>query len=244
MANPQPTALSWEDIQTMLANMGVTGTDPTLLTQFINDSRTAIEAEREWQVLKKYDTSLQWLTSDTFQTAHAIPAGFGRWCEENPIQVWDGNTTNPTVLPITIIPYDEQLWNYSTQYTAAVDYSTMNLYFMGTAGQTWTVVLSYIQENGDIVQKSSNGNVATQWVGFPARFHRYLPLDVASRIRLGVSYDDLAARNADDNAVAAARIKQSMQKWDAGLIRTQLKNRDYLPEGSTMFISRRINITP
>lgn len=247
MANPLPTALTWENIQTMVSAMlNGQSIDSTLLTQYLSDSRMDIEEGRDWNVLRKYDTSLTWSPSDTFQTPHALPTDFMRWVEENPIQVWDGNVSNPTVLPITIIPYDEQLWSYSTQFTAAVDYVGMNLYFMGTADRTWTVILTYIKDNGDIVQQTISGGVTTtySWGGFPARFHKYLPYDVTARFRLGVSYDDLAARNADQNFKDAQRVRRNMERWDANLTRSLLKNRDYLPQDYPVFVSRKINITP
>lgn len=245
MANPLASALSWESIQTMVSTMlNGQSVDQTLLTQYIADSRVDIEQDREWNVLRKYDTSLTWTPGDTFQTAKAIPADFGRWVEENPIQVWDGDTTNPTILPVTVIPYNEQLWSYSTQFTAAVDYTTMNLYFMGKADKTWTVILTYIKDNGDIVPLSQNNDVATSWLGFPARFHKYLPYDVTARFRLGVSYDDLAARNADQNFKDAQMVKAAMRKWDANITRTLLKNRDYLPSDFPVFVQRKINIYP
>lgn len=244
MANPLPTALTWENIQTLVSAMLNGGSvDATLLTQYLSDSRTDIEQEREWNVLRKYDTSLSWLTTDTFQTAHPLPAGFGRWVEENPIQVWNGDSINPIVLPVTIIPYGQQLWSYSTEFTAAVDYSTMNIYFMGQAGQNWTVVLTYIQDNGDIVQQTTVNGVTTSysWAAFPARFHKFLAFDVTARFRLGVSYDDLAARNADQNFKDAQRIKRSMEKWDANLTRSLIRDKDYLPFNEPMFVNHRIN---
>ncbi len=250
MANPAVAPLSWEDYYTLVC--GTNGLlngqtiDQTVFTQMLSESRTDVESMREWNVLRAYDTSITWLAGDTYQTAHsmanlAIP--FGRWVEENPIQVWDGNTVNPTILPVTIIPYDERLWSYSTPYTAALDYSTMNLYFMGKGGQNWTVILSYVGDYGDIVSKTSNNNVSTFWIGFPARFQKYLAFDVAARYRLGISYDDLAARNADDNGAVSQRQLLAMTRWDANINRTKLKDRDYLPSNVPQFVSHKINIT-
>lgn len=248
--NPVVAPMAWEDHYSLVC--GTNGIlngqtiDQTVFTQMLSEARTNVESLREWEVLRAVDTSLQWSTGDTWQTAHsmanlAIP--FGRWTEDLPIQVWDGNVTNPTILPVTIIPFDEIRWSYSTPYTAAIDYSTMTLYFCGSAGQNWTVILSYVGDYGDIVAKTANNNVATYWTGFNARYHKYLSFDLAARYRLGISYDDLAARNADDNGGVALRMLQAMTRVDARLKRTRLRDRDYASTNEPIFISHKINIT-
>lgn len=245
MSNPQPSVLAWEDLQTMVSNLtnGESGSlDPTLFTQLINDARSDAEIARDWQVLTQYDTSLTWSPGDTFQTGKSLPANFFRWIEDTPVQVWDGNVQNPTVEPISLIPYRENLWNYSTQFVAAVDYTTNKIYFMGTADRAWTVVLSFIIENGDIVQKS--GSTSYSWVGFPAQFHKFLAYDAASRFRLGVNYDDLSARNAEDNQIVAQRIMRRMARWDADLIKSWLRQRDYFGEDQPTFRNRTIQGYP
>lgn len=245
MANPLPTAMTWEDHQTMISTiLNGQSVDQTLLTQMLNEARTGREGERDWFVLQNVDQSLTWSPGDTWQTSKAIPTNFKKWIERNPIQVWDGSTANPTVIPIKIIPFEDRLYHYSDNYIAAIDYANNLLYMMGKADKQYTLVLTYMKENGDIVPIASNNNVATSWMGIPARFHKILSYDVAAMYRLGVSWDELAASNAQNNDFRAQNLMKAMRKWDADLSRASIRNQDYYPIDYPSYTLHKINIWP
>lgn len=242
MANPLPTGMTWEQLYAMCSSLmrGFT-IDPSLFTQVLNDIRTDIESEREYRVLVAQDKSQFWTPGDTWQTPKTMPANFGRWRENNPAQLWDGNP-NPGSLvePINIIPYEDLLWYNSDSYTMAVDYANNQFYFGGNTQQQYIVVLSYVADFGDILQKS--GATSYTWQNFPARFHKRLAYETVNSYRLGVSYDELGAANAERNAESASAMQKAMRKWDANLQRVNIRNMDFYPTDFPNFVNRHINM--
>lgn len=234
--------MTWEQMYTMTSNLlRGQSIDPVLFTQMLNHARMNREQEREWLILVKLDRSQMWNPGDTWQTAKVLPTDFGRWRERTPMTLWDGNQ-NPGSLvePVNFIPYEDLIWFNTDSYAVAVDYANLEFFFAGTTTQPFIVQQNYIADFGDIVQEVDG--VSSTWLKFPARFDPILPYDVASMFRLGVDYDDLAARNADGNNQQAEMIMASMRKWDANLQRSNIKDMDYFPPDTHSFTNRKINI--
>lgn len=246
------TPFTWEDFYNFVCGTGGAGgllsgvqIDQTLFTNLLNAARMMREGERPWRVLVKQDTSQVWTPGDTWQTPKQIaPSGdFREWIENNALQLWDGSPNPGSLIePVQVLPFDQRQFYNSSSYAAFIDYANEQFYMAGNTSQTLIIIQSYIADFGDILPENTNAQPSYTWQKFPARYDKILGFDVAARYRLGTYYDDLQARNADDNNQSAESIMEQMRKWDGRLARVNLRNLDYAPPGTDNFFNHRINI--
>ncbi len=190
--------------------------------QLINLARINIEARRPWQVLKAVDKSQTVNGSNNYTVPFNIPANFVRYLGESSLSqgsiiLFDGNTD---VEIITEIPFESTLM-YKQEYGRfSADYGAMKFYLMGLIPKLYTIYQYYIADYGDVT-------LSTTWLRFPARFAPILAFDAAARYRLGTDYDDVNARNANDNAKMVDTIYDSMSSWDTELAISTVNSLDY-----------------
>lgn len=101
-----------------------------------------------------------------------------------------------------------------------VDYVARVFYILGNLAFAGNINLFYIADFGDIT-------LTTGWVGFRPRDAYALVFQAAARYRMGTDYDDIAARNGDDNFKASEAVYQSMVKWDANLQLNSYQHRNF-----------------
>lgn len=206
-------------LQSILAGEGISD---TYALQLINLARIRIEAKRPWKVLSTVDSTQTITPTNTYTTAKIIPSNFVRYLGESTLSqgsvvLFDGNTD---VQYITEIPIENILF-YKDQYSfCAADYGSNLLYFTGLIPKTYTIYQYYIADYGNITK-------TTTWTKFPNRFWAVLAFDAAAHWRLGTDYDDVNARNADDNAKMAAEILAAMSSWDSELAISSINSIDY-----------------
>lgn len=237
------TPMYWEDFYAMVtaALRGGPAVDQMLFTQMLNEARMNREAERPYKALRNQDKTQTWMGGDTWQTAKTMPADFVSFLENNPMQLWDGNVSPGSLIEtVSLLPYEDLLWYNTDSYAAAVDYGGNVFYMAGTTQQTFKIIINYMADWGDILPK--NATTQYTWNRIPPRFHKMLAYDVLAMYRLGVSYDDLAARNADNNGIRAELINGSMHKWDARLQRADIRNTDYYPTDTPDFVNHKVNL--
>lgn len=104
-----------------------------------------------------------------------------------------------------------------------VDYVSRQFYILGNLSFAANINLFYIADFGDI-------SLTTGWIGFRPRDSNALVFQAAARYRLGTDYDDIAARNADDNYKTSEDMYKSMVRWDANL---QLNSYQHRPFSAT-----------
>lgn len=188
--------------------------------QIINSERSSIETKRMWQVLKALDSSQTVSSANTWnQNPLNIPTvpKLRRFLKKGKIPLYNGTNF---VIELLEIPF-EDLVNYQTIYGYfAVDFANGHIYITGTVQQTCNAYIYYLANYGDITYE-------TEWLKFPEEFHPYLAYMLAARWRLGVNYDDVAARNANDNYKAAQEIYKAMCKWDTQIANDSVNNLDY-----------------
>ena len=100
-----------------------------------------------------------------------------------------------------------------------VDHGAQKIYFLGTIDRTYTAFVPYQANLGDIA-------AATTWLNIPSQFHMILAYDVAAMYRMGMDYDDINARNANQNARDAETLFSSMVAWDDMLQRSSTTRMD------------------
>lgn len=234
--------MTWEQMYAMVtAGLRGTTVDPTLFTEMLNEARMNREVEHPYLVLQTQDKSQTWNPSDTWQTAKPLPANFVSFIEDIPMQLWDGSANPGSLMePVNLTDIKNLLWYNTNTYTAGMDYFNNQFFMAGTINQPLIIVQNYIADTGDILPMS--GQTSYTWNNIPPRYHKMLPYDVLCMFRLGVSYDDLAARNADNNGQRAEMIANSMRRWDSRLRRTNLRNTDYFPPGTNTYRSGRIDV--
>jgi hypothetical protein len=101
-----------------------------------------------------------------------------------------------------------------------VDYVARVFYILGNLSFAASINLFYIADFGDIT-------LLTGWNGFRPRDSNALVFQAAARYRLGTDYDDVAARNADNNYKTAEDMYNSMTRWDANLQLNSYQHRNF-----------------
>lgn len=169
-----------------------------------NLARNYIENKRPWRKLVSKDLTQIRSSSDTWLTAKTIPADFRRYLKDGKMNLFDGANDKQTLFEV---PFERMLdfKDYADKFWA--DYKNNQFYIGGTTNKNYTIYQFYIAASPDI-------SLTTSWANFPTEYHPVLAYEAAARWRLGSDYDDLAARNADDNAKTSDRIMESMFEWD------------------------------
>ncbi len=202
--------------------LGGEGPNQAYILQLINLSKIIYEGSRPWKVLSTKNNALTVTGSNNYTVPFPLPANFNRYLGESTlaqgsIVLFDGvaNVQYLTEVPI------ENILNYKDEFGRfAVDYSTGQFYICGVVPGSFTIYQYYIEDVAPIT-------LATTWLRFPARFHPILAFDAAARWRLGTDYDDVNARNADDNGGMALNIYKTMETWDTELAISAVNSIDY-----------------
>lgn len=215
------------DLQVLLASVLAGETiDPTYALQLFNVSRLGFEGTREWAVLKAKDTSQTAQAGTNPTTALAMPSPgtpsltqpyLMNYLREGTIQLVNSANAND-IMVLKEVAYEEQLLYKSRPFFYA-DYPNRQLFVLASLPHSYAVWQFFVADFGDITN-------ATQWAGFPGRFHPMLAFDAAARYRLGTDYDDIAARNADENFRTAQAMLKAATAWDARIAQQQANNRD------------------
>lgn len=207
--------------------------NPVYLLQLINLSKDKIEmginpakpetaGSRPWKVLSVNNHALTVTGSNRYTASFALPADFLRYLGESTlfqgsIVLFDGNNN---IQYLKEIPIENVLY-YKDQFGFfAVDYANNLFYIMGIVPGTFTIYQYYIKTTDPIT-------LVTTWQNFPSRYHAILAFDTAARWRLGTDYDDVAARNADDNVKMVDGLFHAMESWDTELAISAVNGIDY-----------------
>lgn len=213
VAVPLTGSQYYDAVTTLLSDFEM---DTTLFYQFLNTARSNREFARPWMRLRKFDTSQTAVAAQAPIIAPpttnklTLPTDFGYLMEDGEIVLYDQNNTYETFTEIgmqNLIPY------LQVNNCFYIDHAAGFYYLLGTVDRSYTVFFPYIADFGDIT-------ATTTWNNIPGRFNMILAYDVASMFRLGVDYDDVNARNAEDNNRQASILFNAMCTWDDNLARS------------------------
>lgn len=202
--------------------LGGEGPNQAYILQLINLSKMIYEGSRPWKVLSANDHALTVGGSNNYTVPFPLPPTFNRYLGESTlaqgsIVLFDGvnNIQYLTEVPIeNILDYKDEFGRF------AVDYKNNQFFICGVVPGSFTIYQYFIEDNAPIT-------LTTPWLRFPARFHPILAFDAAARWRLGTDYDDVNARNADDNEKMANNIFSTMETWDTELALSAINSIDY-----------------
>lgn len=220
--------MTGNDLYNLLSNiLGGENIDNTFALQLINIARLDLEQRRPWQVLKAKDTSQTSLSGQNITTPYSLPTPttpssatpyLMRFLLEGAIRLINTANVNQ-IISLREIPFENQL-DYQGQQCFYVDYAARMFYILANIPGTYTIAQFFIADFGDITN-------STTWIGFPSRFAPALAFQAAARYRLGTDYDDIAARNADQNFQTAEVVYKSMTLWDANISQQVANNRPF-----------------
>lgn len=196
--------------------------DQTLFYQMLNTARTRREMMRAWMRLRKFDYSqsvspTQAPVALPLTNGINVPTDFMFLSRDGEITLYDNNNTYEiyTEIPMNmIIPY------LQVNNVFYVDHAGGKIYFLGVVDRLYKAFVPYQADFGDIT-------ATTTWVNIPTRFQMILAYDVAAMYRLGVDYDDINARNADQNNRDAEMLYGAMVSWDDNLQRSATTKMNY-----------------
>ncbi len=195
--------------------------DTTLFYQLLNTARIRRELMRPFMRLRKYDYT-QTVQGQSFSLTLPpaavinLQSDFLYLSRDGEITLYDNNNTYQlfTEIPMNlVIPY------LQVNNVFYVDHGAQKIYFLGTIDRTYTAFVPYQANLGDIA-------AATTWLNIPSQFHMILAYDVAAMYRMGMDYDDINARNANQNARDAETLFSSMVAWDDMLQRSSTTRMD------------------
>lgn len=206
-------------VQSLISGFSI---DSVLFYQMLNTARIKRELLRPWMVLRKYQFS-QTVSAQGASTTMPpsasliIPSDFQFFSRDGEITLYDNNSQFETYTEIPLnlaIPY---LQNSNIFFA---DYNAGFFYLLGVIQKAYTAFLQYQANLGDIT-------ATTQWLNIPSQFHMILAYDVAAMYRLGLDYDDINARNAEQNVKDAEQLYNAMVIWDDNRQRSATTRMDY-----------------
>lgn len=215
-------------LTTMYSNFGI---DQVLFYQLVNVARTRREMMRPFKRLTKLSKTQLVTAASQWNTPYTLPTDFEYLTEDGLITLFDGQDTYQELeeVPFNLIP---QFKDYSNKF--AIDHGNSIYYILGIVDKSYNAYVYYQADYGDIT-------ASTMWVNIPTRYHMLLVYDVLAMYEMGVDYDDIQARNANELNRQAEMLFNAMCKWDDNLQRSATTRMDY-GGGTPDFISNKINI--
>lgn len=160
----------------------------------LNIAKTNVEEIKVWRYLIKLNTP----TAVSTGSSVALPSDFA---EDYKVLVG----TRREFFPVR---YEDQHQYEDVSFRYYIDLSNETINFLGNFASD-TLYFYYKRFTPEIA-------AGTEPV-FPERFHRLLAFYVAGYYQNGVDADDVFARMAPENKIAAQTLLRSMQNWDTRL---------------------------
>ena len=224
IATPMTGQNMYEAMSTLVDGFSM---DPVLFYQMLNAERAKVEFMRPWMFFRKMDVSNTATASSPSLIAPPtvnkfnLPTDFQFLTKDGTITLYDQNNQWETY---TEVPMDLMVSHLQNNNEFFIDYGNLTFTLLGVVAKSYSIFIPYQADYGDIT-------ATTSWVNVPSRFHLLLPLAVAVRLRLGISYDDINARNASDNLTAYNEMINAMKTLDDNRQRSATTRRD-LPDNS------------
>ena len=214
----------------LTAVLGGEQIDSTYALVLFNLARYDYESRRLWKVLvanSAIANPMVALAGKNPTTAYPLPSPttpsvstpyFMEPLLEGGIILQNSANTNQT-MALKEIAQEYHIGNINSN-AFWVDYVARVFYILGNLPYAANINLFYKADFGEIT-------LTTGWQAFRPRDAYALVFQAAARYRMGTDYDDIAARNGDDNFRAAEQVYQSMTKWDANLALNSYQHRNF-----------------
>lgn len=171
----------------------------TLFLNFLNTEKDIVEESRDWEMLKKLNSSNSASQGNNYTAGIPLPTDFrahyrlfvGRDIEYTPVR------------------FDEQHLYRNLSHYYYVDVASEELYLLGNVGAPDTIYFYYLRTTPELTLESS-----PEW---PDRYHRLLAYRIAARYMAGVEVDDIFDALSQEHRLAAIEMRDGMERWDAKL---------------------------
>jgi len=192
--------MTGQEIYDFLENILDESIDTDLFTTLLNVAKDNVEEDRDWEVLKAFDSSKTASPSDTYLTAKALPSDFRRPMDKLYVGI---------DLLYKPIPFEDRYIYRNRNGFFYIDYANNNFYIIGSPSSSQAINMPYIKTTDELT-------LANSW-GFPARFHKLLGFMIAGYYTAGVDVDDIYARMSNEHKLTAELIKKNLVDWDSRL---------------------------
>ena len=208
--------------------------DQTYATVLFNFARTDFEGRREWSCLKAVDSSQTALSGTNYDQAYDMPSPevpddsnpyLMSYLLEGGMRLVNTQNTND-ILGLQEVPFENK-FDYLQSNFFYGDYATRQFYILANLPHEYTIYQFFKADYGDITDD-------LPWQKFPSRFAPALAFQAAARYRLGTDYDDVAARNGNDNYQTSERMYQAMVAWDEKITRQAAQGRPFMGQNGSI----------
>lgn len=206
------------DMQTFETDLlGGAAIGDTLFYVLANMQKGLIEASRDWMILRAFDNSQSFSTSDDYQTTKPLPANFSR--TYSPYDAMSGQQPAVFLVDSSGFKYALNPIPFASRYDKKdVDgfyyLDMLNNAIGRTGSQAGTLHLYFIQNTADL-------DAGRTWE-FPVWAHPLIPLNVAVSYKGGIDYDLVNASQTSFNRADAQAIVSRLAFWDAQLQQQEL----------------------
>lgn len=207
--------------------MGTEEIDQNYALVLFNLARSDFEQRRPLTFLRAKDTSLTALPGQNIATPYAIPSPatpsiatpyLMSYLKEGALRLTSTTNINNQIT-LREVAFEDQLDYIGSNYFWT-DYVARKFYILANLPGSYTINQFFIADFGNIT-------LTTSWNGIPEQFQPMLAFQAAARNRLGADYDDIGARNADENYKSAEDLYRALTQLDARIQQQQATNRSF-----------------
>lgn len=191
--------MNGSELKTFAENIIDDTIDQDLFIDLLNNAKDYVESLRDWEILKKIDTSKSTAAGDTYTTAKALPTDF----------------LSPRTVFIGTLKYEGIPMELRERYKSSgarfyIDYANNNLYITGSSQTGQTITTTYIYKTTDWTA----ANLASLEPVYPDKFHKLLGFAVAEIHSGAIDVDDIQMRQNQFQNKHAQILLTSMEMWD------------------------------
>lgn len=173
--------------------------DADFALDLVKSADEKIRSERDWEILKKLDTTKTHTAGDIYTSTKALPTDFfapSRYIFINRI-------------PYRPIPFVEREAYRDTPRVYYIDYANAVYGICGTASSSQTITFPYIYRPTTLTTASTPV--------FPSEFHKLWAYEMAALYEAGIDADDTYFRMSAENKLQAKMLWDRLIGWDARL---------------------------
>ncbi len=183
--------------------------DDDLYIALANIVKNQIESNgADWEILKAIDSSQTASSGDTYLTMKALPSDFRQMLSDPKISVG----TDTFYLPV---PFEQRHKYKEGGRKYYIDHANSQFALMGATNGT--IYFPYLKTSDEFTALTDS------W-GFPARFHKIIPLRVVGIIMSGVDSDDYYQKMSIEHKILAASLEEAMLQWNTALALSAMDN--------------------
>lgn len=165
----------------------------------MNNAKDEIESDRDWEILKKLDSSNSTTVGGTYSTEYSLSSDF-----------FTVNKIFIDELEYKPVMFEEQLTYKDSSHRYFIDHRQSKLHLCGKVNTSKTIYIFYIYNTDEI-----SATTSPVW---PAKFHKLIAFKMAELYLGGIDSDEYNQMITPQQRKQAEMIYQGMVSWD-----TQLK---------------------